>query len=381
MKHVLFFLILTTIFTACSKEPFVPAQLSNNPLESNLDRDLDALIQKHIGSLNTVGLCIGVYQNGNNHIYGYGEVLKGSGQIPDGHTFFEIGSNTKTFTAIATVQWLKEENLELTQPVNSFLPADIPTLSKGGVEVNFQHLLTHSSGLPYLPDNLKLKNDPGKAFANYTEQNFFDFLKQVKLENIPSTTFEYSNSAFGLAGLILARQNGKNYGEYIREKICDPLGLFDTKAVLSSADKTRLAGAYEGGKQVNWWESLGALDGAGIMRSTVSDMLKYGVATISPPDNALGKAMLACQVPTFSDENNLGVTSAMCLGWVETQTPNGSAKVLAHTGGTGGHNTFLVVGIRENMVLTVCYNSYDGSNKKEQEARNAFFQELLLLLW
>lgn len=96
----------------CKKELIAPADLSNNLQETELDKAVDAIVQKHRNQLNTVGMTVGIWKDGNSNVYGYGETQKGGGQIPDAHTFFEIGSITKTFTATATVQWLNEKGFE-----------------------------------------------------------------------------------------------------------------------------------------------------------------------------------------------------------------------------------------------------------------------------
>jgi CubicO group peptidase (beta-lactamase class C family) len=380
MKNTFFFALLLLSFLGCKKELIAPADLSNNLQETELDKTVDAIVQKHRNQLNTVGMTVGIWKDGNSYIYGYGETQKGGGQIPDAHTFFEIGSITKTFTATATVQWLNEKGLSLDSPIHPFLPSNVPVLSKDGAEVTFKQLMNHSSGLAYFPSNLNLLFNISKSLANYSEAKLFDYLEKGKLNAKPGTTFEYSNTAVGLQGTILARENKKTYGAYIQEKVCDPLGLYETKVVLSADEKLRLSKGYKGGKEVNYWESLGALDGAGVLRSTTSDLLKYGQAVINPPNNALGKAMRTCQEPTFKDAKNLGDYDEVCLGWFNIKPGDGSGSLLFHNGGTGGFNTNLFVDKTRKVVLTVCFNSINEGAKEEDAARTALNNELLSLL-
>lgn len=365
----------------CSKDPITPADLSNNPLATQLDKDVDALVKKHRSSLNTVGLSIGIWKDGQSNIYGYGETRKGTQQVPDAHTFFEIGSITKTFTATAMVQWLNEKGLSLEHPIQAFLPSFIPSLEKGGMKITFKQLLNHSSGLAYFPDNLNLLlNTEAEALASYSETKLFDYLKKGKLNAVPGTTYEYSNTALGLAGTILARENQLSYGDYLQAKVCGPLGLFETKVKLSSEEKTRMADAHKGGKKTAWWESLGALDGAGVMRSTTADLLKYGVANLNPPENALGQAMRTAHIATFRDAKNLGDNIEVCLGWIKVKPGDGSPEFLVHDGGTGGFNSFLIVDKTNQLVLVVWYNSHNAASKEEAQARANLNNDLLLLL-
>ena len=382
MKNAIVMSLLTAVlFLGCTKDPIAPADLSNNPLSSQLDKDVDALVQKHRDALNTVGMTVGFWKDGESRTYGYGEIKKGNQQVPDAHTFFEIGSITKTFTAAAMVQWLNEKGLGLESPIQPFLPNSIPTLSKGGVSVNFKQMLNHSSGLAYFPSNLNLLlNDDAKELARYSEAKLFDYLEKGKLNATPGTTYEYSNTAMGLAGTILARENKTTYGDYLRLKMCEPLGLFETKAQLSAEEKIRMADGHRGGKKVDLWESLGALDGAGILRSTTSDLLKYGAACINPPNTPLGRAMSTAQVSTLKNAKNLIESVEVCLGWHQLKTADKTGTLLFHDGGTGGFNCSLILDKEKKLVLVVCYNSYNGGNKAEAEARTALNNDLLLLL-
>lgn len=374
-------LLVAGSILGCTKDPIAPADLSNNPLMGQLDKDVDALVQKHRNALNTVGMTVGIWKDGKSNIYGYGEIKKGSNEVPDAHTFFEIGSITKTFTATAMVQWLSEKGLNVESPIQTFLPSSIPTLSKGGIAVNFKQILNHSSGIAYFPSNLNLLlNDDARELARYSEAKLFDYLEKGKLNATPGTTYEYSNTAMGLAGTILARENKMTYGDYLQMKVCEPLGLFETKAKLSSEEKNRMSDGHRGGKKVDLWESLGALDGAGVLRSTTSDLLKYGAACINPPNNPLGRAMSTVQVSTLKNAKNLTESVEVCLGWHQLKTADKTSTLLFHDGGTGGFNCSLILDKEKKLVLAVCYNSYNGGSKAEAEARTALNNDLLLLL-
>lgn len=374
-------LLLLGSILGCTKDPIAPAELSTNPLMSQMDKDVDALIQKHRNTLNTVGMTVGFWKDGESAIYGYGEIKKGGKQVPDARTFFEIGSITKTFTAAAMLQWLNEKGLSLESPIQPFLPSSIPALSKGGVGVNFKQILNHSSGLAYFPSNLNLLlNEDAKELARYSETKLFDYLEKGKLNATPGTTYEYSNTALGLAGTILARENKTTYGDYLRLKMCEPLGLFETKAQLSAGEKSRMADGHRGGTKVDWWESLGALDGAGVLRSTTSDLLKYGAACINPPNTPLGRAMSTVQVSTLQNAKNLTERIEVGLGWHLLKTEDKTGTMLFHDGATGGFNCSLILDKEKKLVLVICYNSYNGGNKVEVEARTALHNDLLLLL-
>ena len=62
MKNAIVMSLFTALlFLGCTKDPIAPAELSNNPLVSQLDKDVDALVQKHRNALNTVGMTVGFW--------------------------------------------------------------------------------------------------------------------------------------------------------------------------------------------------------------------------------------------------------------------------------------------------------------------------------
>ena len=74
-----------------------------------------------------------------------------SGSVPDDHTFFEIGSITKVFTALLLADGAVRGDWELRTPVRELLPAGAAVPTRGGAEVTLQHLATHTSGLVRSP--------------------------------------------------------------------------------------------------------------------------------------------------------------------------------------------------------------------------------------
>lgn len=374
-------LLVTILLQACKKDLILPSNLTNNPLTSNFDKQVDEVVAKYKNKLNTVGLNIGILKEGKALFYGYGETAKGNNQIPNENTFFEIGSITKTFTAIAAQQWLQEKGLSAKTSIQPFLASDVPPLSKGGVQVTFEHLLTHSSGIPYMPSNFDLSSgNAAKAWASYTTPMLMTFLKKDPLINIPGTRFVYSNTGMGLVGTILATQNNTTIGEYIFTNVCMPLGLQNTKAMLNASEKQHMATGYNNGKPTDYWENLGALDGAGILRSTPSDLLKYATININPPSTSLGKAILACQVPTFADTEKLGTETKIGLSWIVVKSPKDGSPLLFHDGGTGGFSTFLVISTSKKAAVAIFLNHRAKDDANERTRKNMLDELLALIL-
>ncbi|NJO92561.1 MAG: serine hydrolase [Chloroflexia bacterium] len=154
MKNLI--LIIGIAFLAsCSEEEIKlnPLALTNNPMITAIDSTVHNYFMQYKDGIGSTGVSIALYKNGVTSFYGYGETKKDNGKVPDKNTLYEIGSITKTYTSIAILKMLKENNHTIETPIRLYLPADIPTLARNGVELNFKHLLTHTSGLNYMPDN------------------------------------------------------------------------------------------------------------------------------------------------------------------------------------------------------------------------------------
>jgi CubicO group peptidase (beta-lactamase class C family) len=177
----------------------------------------------------------------------------------------------------------------LTNPVQSYLP-DVRVPSRNGKAISLQHLVTHRSGLPGMPTNFA-PADWLRPFADYTVKQMYDFLGDYKLPRDPGAAFEYSNLGLGLLGHLLCLQTGSDYESLIRERITDPLGMDNTGVFLTDTMKDRLAYGHHGVVQVPNWDLAPAFAGAGALRASARDLLRYVAANMGLVQSPLYPAM------------------------------------------------------------------------------------------
>ena len=169
MKNILISVVIICCFISCQKEIVSTPQIVafNNPLISQLDKDVHQLCQEYKSKMNAVSISFGILQNDTLHNYGYGETILGNNIAPDENTLYEIGSISKVFTAIATSMWLKENNLSLNTKIRNYIPDYVPAIQKNGTEVCFKNLLTHSAGFDRdIREIIQSSNIPA-AYANF----------------------------------------------------------------------------------------------------------------------------------------------------------------------------------------------------------------------
>ncbi len=322
---------------------------SDNLLLSELDKKVDEVFRPYISNENSVGLSIGILKEGNSFTYNYGETEKGMKQVPTGNTIFEIGSITKTFTSILLADAVLSGKLKLDDPVNKYLPKNIPVLQFNDKPVTLMGLSNHSSGMPRMPEDFNI-TDAQNPYRTYDSTNLFQTLKKLKLTRGQGDKYEYSNLAVGLLSFILTRVYKKSFEQLIVEKICTPLQMNDTRQFIRKNDSSRFAKGYDenGGPNSQW--DFKVLAGAGAIRSTVNDLLKYGAANLHSDDTKLDRALQLTHKPTFTNAQTI-----VGLGWHLTgKEPH---ILLLHSGETGGYVSYLAIHPKKKIVLVVLSNT------------------------
>ncbi len=320
---------LAAILLAASPVVATPIKLPD-PVRASLERRVDqginagivvGIVEERSGKVETAFWSFGVLETGKPDEVG-----------PD--TIFEIGSITKTFTATLLADMVERGDMKLEDPINRFLPKGVKSPSRSGQTITLEHLATHRSGLPRLPDNFMPAND-GNPYADLTPETLHEFLSKHELSRDVGEAYEYSNLGVGLLGHALALATGKSYGELVSERICRPLKMRDTGTTLSRSQQNRFATGHAGAESVRHWTFLSCMAGCGALRSTARDMTRYLSANMGLVDSPLSAAMRNAH-KIRRDTNSPYVHIG--LGWhINTRF---DTTVVWHNGGTGGFRTF-----------------------------------------
>ena len=260
-----------------------------NPFQSKI-RDLaTAGLGKH------AGIVVGILRGGDQWVAGYGSFDAGQ-QPPDEDAIFEIGSVTKVFTTLVLAEMVLRGEVALDDPAQEYLPCTLQMPKWRGQEITLLHLATHTSSLPRLPRNLwKTMKDLANPYANYQVSDMYEFLSGYKLKRPIGSGVEYSNLGMGLLGHILGLAAGKSYEELVSERILRPLGMNHTSITLSPDQQGRLApGHTSRGKVTANWD-LPTLAGAGALRLTAGDVLRFVAASMNRATGPLAEAARLCQ--------------------------------------------------------------------------------------
>jgi CubicO group peptidase (beta-lactamase class C family) len=356
-RTIIMFALLFLILLSCRKSTDMPLQplKTNNPLLTDFDKRINDIVAPYAQKSSTAGLSIGIFKDNKVYYYGYGETKKGNNIIPDSTTLYELGSITKTFTALLIIDYLQSNSLSINCPINDLLPSDIPLLQINNKPILIKHILNHTSGLPRVPDDFLTGNDQKNPYKRYDSTMFYNYLKTFRLQREPGQTLEYSNLGLALMGVILERKLHKSYQEILLEEICNPMGLNHTGIIVSENDALKYADGHDSeGNFVEHWNDLNAFNGAGAIKSNVKDLLIYGKNILFSESSCLKTPIdISLNVTFESGSEKIG------SGWEYINLDG--VELFGHEGTTAGFYSCLRISRSKNIVFVLLTNNGLGS--------------------
>jgi CubicO group peptidase (beta-lactamase class C family) len=299
------------------------------------DSTVRSILKARVDSGQVAGIVVGLLENGQTRVIAYGRADSAGTRPLDGRTVFEIGSATKVFTSTLLADMVRRGEVRLDQPVADLLPRGTKVPERDGRKITLLDLATHRSSLPRIPTNLA-QTDSTNPYAGYTAERLYAFLADYSLPRPIGASYEYSNLGAGLLGHALALRAGRSYEAVLIERVLTPLGMNDTRMTLNDDLRSRLAvGHDQAGKPVRNWD-LGVLAGAGGLRSTADDMLRFLAANLDSNSKAILTDLRMARRPRAhagSEDVEIG------LAWHIIHHPTGD--IVMHNGATGGYHSVL----------------------------------------
>jgi len=272
-------------------------------------------------------------------------------------TKHRIGSVTKQFTSMLTLQLIEQGKLELDAPIITYLP-DYP--KPNGEKITIHHLLTHSAGIPDYTTFPNFFNELSRDL-NIPEE-FINVFADSALQFTPGENFAYSNSGYFLLGVIIEKVTGKSYEQVLQENILTPLKMNNSGYDHDETILKKRASGYE--KKGDVYVNAAYIDmstpyAAGSLYSTVEDLYLW--------DQALYEAEILSKEymdMIFTPQISTPQYSAMGMhygyGWIIRYFPiegvSDSLLIAFHTGGVNGFNA-LISRIPSDKILVILLNN------------------------
>ncbi|MCW5515491.1 serine hydrolase [Muriicola sp. Z0-33] len=340
LKNLFFFLLVGALF-CCQAQ----TKLSDEVIEN---------IKLRIDNGKNPGIVIGIIDQEGTRYHSFGVKSLKTDEPVNEYSIFEIGSISKTFTGILLADMVVKGKLNLEDPLQILLPDGVKAPTRNGVSIKLVHMANHTSSLPRMPDNFNPAN-PANPYIDYSEKQLYDFLNSYELSRDIGSKYEYSNYAAGLLGHLLAAKNNTTYEELMLSVIANPLKMENTGILLTPEMSKHLATGHRGRIEVENWD-LTTLAGAGAIRSSAVDMIKYLAANMGMVKTKLYPAMQLSHKNSRAE----GAEPIVGLGW-HTQVFD-EEEIIWHNGGTGGYRTFAGFTKDGSKGVVVLCNSTTGAD-------------------
>jgi CubicO group peptidase (beta-lactamase class C family) len=177
-------------------------------------------------------------------------------------TIVQIMSQTKSFTGVAAMMLVEEGKLDLTRPVQDYLPEFKGQLIEekqpdGSISTHppehpmtVWQLMCHTAGLPFLPSSGPFHRI--NFNLNATLEEVVRGFAGEHLLTEPGRKYLYSNMGIATLGRIIEVVSGQEYSRFVQSRILGPLGMHDSFFYPPQSKKARIAMVYqhENGKLV-----------------------------------------------------------------------------------------------------------------------------------
>jgi CubicO group peptidase (beta-lactamase class C family) len=344
----------------------------------------DALMSRLMSTDNVPGAALALIKDGRIVLergYGFRDLATRAPVTTE--TLFNIGSISKSFTALGIAQLVDQQQVDLDTPVIKYLPDLRLSDPQAAQALTLRQLLSHTSGLP--------ADEQWPAQVPPTREGIVAEFASLPLTARPGTRFQYCSRCIVLAAYVLERITGGSWEAYTRAHIFEPLGMttasFGPNALEQAPDRARpyRHDAVLGEVPVPWGrlQYLESLAPAGGINASVDDMARYALLQIGNGTNS-GARLVSAHLLTELHRPEIAVgedwtPSARtenlhyALGWF-TADVNG-AHVIYHFGGNPGFRAVIVLVPSVKAGVVILTNG--ESNAFTDAASRSLIEQLL----
>jgi CubicO group peptidase (beta-lactamase class C family) len=180
---------------------------------------IEAYISAEMHAERIPGLAVAIVR-GTDIVYARGFGTDGSGQQVTPQTSFLIGSMSKSVTALALMQLVDRQLVDLDTPVQHYLPEFRVADRVASSHITVRHLLNHTSGVP--------TRAPRATSSDATLRSHVAALERTELVHVPGTTHEYSSPNYQVLGALIEQVSGVEFAQFARSNIFEPLEMRHT---------------------------------------------------------------------------------------------------------------------------------------------------------
>ncbi len=315
-----------------------------------------ALLEECISFNEVVGITAGIYKDGNIFWEDAAGQMDVENNTPaQANMIHRIASISKPMTAIAILQLMEKDLLDLDDPIQKYI-SDFPLKKEGTITI--RHLLQHSSGIKAYKNGKE--SFPTKNYP--TLRKAVQLFEDRDLANAPGEGYQYTTYGYVVLGVVIEKVSGLSYRDYMKQHIWEKAGMINTdvevfgkhypgKSKLYTINKK---GEFETDKNTN----LSVKVPGGGIQSTVADLLKFAEAVIEDKlINAESRKLMTTDSGMKKEGNPYG------LGWfLYSDADKPSGRIIGHSGSQSGTSTQLFVFLDKKAAIAVISNTSGAWN-------------------
>ena len=303
-------------------------------LSADMQSKVDAAVHDVLAKTSVPSASVGIVQGGRvvfTKAYGHARLTPPMLATTDLH--YAVGSISKQFTAACVLLLQEDGKLSIDDPIAKYFPE----LTRAR-DVTIRHILSHTSGYEdYAPQDYTI---PAWTKPTTADKIVHEWATKP-LDFEPGSQYQYSNTNFNIAGLIVEKVSGEPFWTFLSRRVLKPLGMTHTIDLDTDHDKLEPVGYMRnalGPLRPAIMEASGWYFADGEMAMPVGDLLVWDISLMN-------RSLLAPASYTAMETDQRltnGQTARYGLG-VSLSVRDGH-RVVSHSGEVGGF-------VAQNVVL------------------------------
>jgi len=358
---------VVAVFLGAAALTTVPAfAQTDGPFPPDLRAGVDRIAREVLAATGVPSASLAIVRDGRiAYVEAYGDARLDPRTPARPGMRYSIGSISKQFTAAAILMLAEERKLSLDDPVSRFAP----DLTRAN-EVTIRQLLSHTSGYQdYWPQDYV----PPVMLKEITTAGILERWARIPLDFEPGTQYQYSNTNFVIAGLIVEKASGVPFLEFLRARIFTPLGMTSVADIdrdrLGQTDPVGYLRYALGPPRPAPKEGKGWLFAAGELAMTAQDLARWNVALLE--QKLLAPASFRELTKDVLLKSGLGTRYGLGIG----VTTESGRRALEHGGEVSGFTAQNVVFPDDGAAISVL------TNQDSAEAAGAIARKIAPLLF
>ncbi|ASA21612.1 serine hydrolase domain-containing protein [Paenibacillus donghaensis] len=333
---------------------------SANAAGSGISKEaVDKYVLQLMDSVDLPGASIVLLKGDETYTKGYGEADTGRKIPVTPDTLFEIGSNSKAFTAVGLLLLVERGLVDLEAPIKQYLPRLELQWEGGTAEPTVSHFLHQTSGLG--SDSVTLINP---SIRDNALQDTVHRLSENPLWYQPGTQFLYSTGNYDVLGAIIETVSGMSYESFMSAEVLQPLGLNQTFAGRKALPEGKaISQGYKPGLIGNRNYNAPIYRGntpAGYILSSANDMARWLSLQMNPSaaPPELRSAIALAQIPDETVKATVSPPYTVPFqyggGWLIFT--NGDHKHFSHGGNNPNYSSYVLFNPEQQVGVAVLGN-------------------------